>query len=547
MIVDARSLPQNTIVETDVCIIGAGIAGIALARELKGTEFRVCLLESGGIEPDKTSQAFLWGENVGHPYYPLDIARSCGFGGTSNRWTADMGDNGIGVRLRPLDEIDFEERDWVPFSGWPFTKAHLDPFYARAQAMCKTGSFDYNVSHWEQSDKQSRLRFKNDRVITAIFQFASRNVFIKDYRDEITQADNITTYVYANVTEIETNKTAGAVSRVHVASSANQRFIVAAKVFILAGGAIETPRLLLLSNKTMRQGLGNQNDLVGRFFMEHPHIWSGKILSVSPKIISTTDLYRVHKVNGVPIMGKLAIAEEVLRQEKMLNYCVSIHPYESHRRAISPSWRVVSWPLISSQARKNVPDRFANQEKIANAENRIDILQGGRRKIKRTFGRILNRIGIPHERVVFLLNHMTEQAPNPESRVTLADELDSLGRNRVRLNWQLGPIDIRSIIRAQEIIDEELRNAGLGRLEIELRDGRIPSNLEGGWHHMGTTRMHLDPKKGVVDSNCRVHGIMNLFIAGPSVFPTSGYANPVLTIMALSVRLADYIKKSMNN
>ena len=146
--------------------------------------------------------------------------------------------------------------------------------------------------------------------------------------------------------------------------------------------------------------------------------------------------------------------------------------------------------------------------------------------------------------MVFELNHMTEQSPNPHSRVTLSDERDIFGRNRVRLDWRLTPLDMRSIIKAQEIIDQELRYAGLGRLEIELRTETPPEHLEGGWHHMGTTRMHRDPKRGVVDEHCRVHEITNLFIAGPSVFPTGGYANPVLTFVALAIRLADYIKAS---
>jgi choline dehydrogenase-like flavoprotein len=150
-----------------------------------------------------------------------------------------------------------------------------------------------------------------------------------------------------------------------------------------------------------------------------------------------------------------------------------------------------------------------------------------------------------HKIPVFLLNHMAEQAPNPSSRVTLGQERDALGQNRVQLDWHLSPIDIKSMIRAQGIIDEELRHAGLGRLRIELEDETPPGDLHGGWHHMGTTRMHVDPQKGVVDENCKVHGISNLFIAGSSVFPTGGYANPVLTIVALAIRLADHIKQVM--
>jgi len=146
---------------------------------------------------------------------------------------------------------------------------------------------------------------------------------------------------------------------------------------------------------------------------------------------------------------------------------------------------------------------------------------------------------------LFRLSNMSEQSPNPDSRVTLGSDRDSLGQRRVRLDWRLTPFDIESAKRSQEILDKELRHSGLGRLYIELNDKTPPHRINGGWHHMGTTRMHTDPEKGVVDENCCVHGISNLFIDGPSVFPTSGYANPSLTIVALAVRLADHIKTLM--
>jgi choline dehydrogenase-like flavoprotein len=117
----------------------------------------------------------------------------------------------------------------------------------------------------------------------------------------------------------------------------------------------------------------------------------------------------------------------------------------------------------------------------------------------------------------------------------------------MNIDWRLTATDIWTIRRAQQLIDEELRRAGLGRIHVEMQDESVPSNITGGWHHMGTTRMHSDPKKGVVDEHSKVHGISNLFIAGPSVFPTCGYANPVLTTVALAARLGDHMKKCMKS
>ncbi|MCL4475990.1 MAG: GMC oxidoreductase [Nitrospirae bacterium] len=574
MLVDARSLPGNKTIETDVCIVGTGVAGITLSREFIGKGFRVCLLESGGLRPDRAMQSLFWGENIGHPYFPLDTARTCGFGGTSHRWGIRIGDDRLGVRLRPLDEIDFEERDWVPYSGWPFKKSHLDPFYERAQSICQIGPFTYDVKDWEDTEKTPRLAFADGRVKTTIFQFGPRDSFIRDYREEIIRAENITAYVHASVVEIETDKTAQTVTRLRVACLQGKNFRVAAKLYILAMGAIETPRLLLLSNKVQKTGLGNENDLVGRFFMEHPHLWSGTYIPSDPHIARSTALYNIHTVNRIPIMGKLTLSEEVLRSEKLLNYCVSIHPKVLQGRPdIAPSWPVVSWPLLSAAHPKTVPNQPGYQKAASDGIDSLKVLSSAircgdvphdfgkhlrnvitdiddvsiaaYRKVRRKCVSIFNKFKKSKRNVVFQLDQMSEQAPNPQSRVTLADERDILGRNRVRLDWQMNPLDIHTIVRAQEIIDEELRRAGLGRLQIELHGDTPPSNLEGGWHHMGTTRMHKDPLKGVVDENCKVYGRSNLFIAGPSVFPTSGYANPVLTIVALALRLSGHIKKLM--
>ena len=549
MIIDARSLPENETIETDVCIVGAGTAGMTLAREFIGHEFRVCLLESGGLKPDQETQALYRGENIGHPYFTLDSARARYFGGSTNRWHIAIGDNCDGARMRPLDEIDFEERDWVPYSGWPFDKSHLDPFYERAQTVCEIEPATYDVEDWKNSQETPRLPFVGDSVKTVIFKFGSRYPFIGNYFKEITQAPNITTYLYANVVEIETNETAQTVTRLRVACLQGNKSWVSAKLFILATGAIEIPRLLLLSNKTQCAGLGNQNDLVGRFFMEHLHFWSGLFVPSSPEIFNSTALYdHIRKVKGVPVIGKLSLAEKVLRREKLLNYVAELSP----RVLLQTSLNQFLLPRIDSESVRSfkmLRSAIRNGELPDNICKRLqgivtgldDFAVTAYRNIKKKALSIFNKRRIR----LFRLANMSEQAPNPNSRVTLADDRDSLGQNRVRLDWRLSPIDMQSAIRSQEILQRELSRAKLGQLFIELSEETPPQKITGGWHHMGTTRMHVDPKQGVVDENCRVHGISNLFIAGPSVFPTGGYANPSLTIVALAVRLADHIKTLM--
>ena len=508
MIIDARSITDNTTIETDICIVGAGVAGITLAREFIGFGARVCLLESGGFEPDKVTQSLAWGENVGFPYYSLDVSQARFFGGTSNCWHVGIGESQLGARLHALDAIDFEERDWIPYSGWPFAKDHLDPFYERAHFICRTGPYDENAESWADPLVCRPLPLSPDRVKTTIFQFVRREVFFQQHRNELEKAENITTVLHANAIEIETNDTVQKVNGIKAACLNGGKFRVKARTFVLASGAIEVPRLLLASNRIQKAGLGNQYDLVGRFFMEHPHLWSGIFVPSGDHLFRTTGLYRVHTFNNVPIMGKLTLSDNVLRSERLLNYAVSLHP------------KLCADPAHRTNTANGSPGL---KEKIY---RRVK----GTRKIE-----------------VFALNHMSEQSPNPDSRLILSDETDALGQRRVKLDWRLTATDMRTIRRAQQIIDDEVRCSGLGRLHIEMKDESIPPQITGGWHHMGTTRMHVDPARGVVDEQCRVHGIANLFVAGPSVFPTCGYANPVLTIVALAARLGDYVKKNMES
>lgn len=543
MIIDARSLANDHTINTDICIVGAGVAGITLARELATWQFRICILESGGLKAEKETQSLYQGENVGHPYYPLDTARGRQFGGSSSRWLLELGEGRIGGRLHPLSQIDFDQRDWVPYSGWPFDKTHLDPYYERAQSVCKAGPYSYDAKDWEDKQRNPTLPLVGGRVKTVIYQGVDRDVFGKDYKGELVQADDITVYLHANVLEVETSENGQRVTRLRVACLHGNEFWATAKIFVLAVGGIETPRLLLLSNKTYSTGLGNQNDLVGRFFMEHPHLWSGLFIPSDPGVFRSAMMYGVHIVKSVPIIGQLTLEEDVMRREKLLNYSVCLLP--GARPRTSGGQRALTTGIHTLQALAGALGRRDLNEFNRHLSTLFPVVNNLSIAAYRRAMRVMNKLFKVRKFEVFLLNHMVEQVPNPNSRVSLGNERDAFGQNRVRLDWRLTPIDIRSIIRSQEIIDEELRQAGLGSLLIDLKGETPPPELHGGWHHMGTTRMHIDPKKGVVNENLQVHGLSNLYIAGPSVFPTSGCANPALTIVALTLRLADHLKKVM--
>jgi choline dehydrogenase-like flavoprotein len=508
-----------------VCIVGAGAAGLTLAHELANRPIQVCLVESGGLHGDRQAQALLRGEIVGRPYFPLEQVRISGFGGTTTVW------NGA---CRPLDAIDFSQRPWVPWSGWPIGREQLDPYYARAQTICQLGPFAYAVDDWETASER-RLPFPPGGIDTHIFQL-SKARFGRVYRRAILSAPNIYTCLHAHAVGVETDAQGRTASGVRLKTLNGHDFRIAARFIVLAAGGIETPRLLMLSNSALSAGLGNQHDLVGRFFTEHLYMDSGELILSNGWRHSP--FYSIHKSFKVTpptrIEAVLSVNDGLQRREELLRSAFLFPPrwrtgplyYSSAVVSLLYMVRLLRMGHLPYQWREHARLVFGGLDKVLAASRR----------------RVLPRADPPNRPVV---RAFAEQAPNFDSRVKLSNERDRLGRRLVRLDWRLKDTDLRSLRRAHEILAAEMRRANIGDLHAELdpEDVEWPSRLTGGYHHMGTTRMHEDPRQGVVDANCLVHGTSNVYVAGSSVFSTVGYANPTLTIVALAIRLADHLKR----
>jgi choline dehydrogenase-like flavoprotein len=340
----------------------------------------------------------------------------------------------------------------------------------------------------------------------------------KMYKERIVNAKNIHLYTYANAVDLQTNNTVTEVNKIVVKNYTGKTHTVKAKQIIMACGAIQNTRLLLASNSRAKAGLGNDNDLVGRYFMEHIEVPVADIEMLKP---FPTNLYTFDFV-ATKASAELSITPEVQEKEQILNGTSSFHlntpPLDEQKKRIS------SWESFS-KVEKHL-SKLSNSWKMAEEE-----AKQGKGNVGKSF-----RMDI-----------RLEQAPNPNSRVSLSNEKDELGVPRVHMNWDLTPLDKRSIRTIHFLVGKEMAKSGLGRLKFrnhfeDENDNSWPDDTHGGNHHMGTTRMNSDPKKGVVDINCKVHGISNLFIAGSACFPTAGAPNPTLTLTALSIRLSDHIK-----
>ncbi len=534
MLIDARGIPTGTTIQADVAIVGAGAAGITLAIELAGKGLEVCLLESGGMEPDWDDQSLYAGRSVGLPHCPLDVCQLRYLGGNTNAW---------GGWCRPLEAIDFEQRPWVDASGWPFPVTELAAYYRRAHAICQSRD-DYTLTGAVAELRHPRaepLAFDPSKLETVIYRFSPPTRFGQEYRQQLKKEPSLRCLLHANVLGIKPDASVCTVARLLAGTHGGVRFEVAARRYVLAAGGIENARLLLLSDDVAAGGLGNRYDLVGRFYMDHPHT-KRRLIVPSRRLRSGLygELFR-----GRRIMARIALPHEMQRRERLLGYSANLHPtYFGHD---SPGWAALR-DIALSLSRSRRSDPFHRQPPYARkgltAQQWIDMA----RHPARTAAAGMLRILKPNRFInAFMLESKPEQAPNPASRVMLDEGLDAFGLRRIKVDWRTLPIDRRTAVRGEQIVDEELQRLGIGAL-APLAPGDIdgwPDNLESGWHQLGTTRMHANERHGVVDENARVHGLSNLYVAGGSVFPTGGTAPPTLTIVALAVRLAAHLKRTL--
>lgn len=522
MLNDARGLTDGARLDADLCIVGAGVAGITIARELAATGLRVCVLESGDRGLGRPGRDAVRGPSTGYSYYRHVKARARAFGGSSLLWPLDEG-----WRARPLDPIDFERRPGIEPSGWPLRPGDLAPYYAKAQEVCDLGPADYAVVTW-RTPQTPPLDLDPALVDTQMFQLGSTN--FGRHLAELQRTGSVQVWLNATVTDIRTDDDAGVVDRLLVANGTGGRLEVHAKVFVLAAGGIDNPRLLLASVSRHRNGIGNANDLVGRYFMERLSTRSGAIVPTDPSLIERSGLYTTHTVAGTRVEGTLRLRDEVIRREQLLNCVFFLLPR-------SRSFTVEGVRSLATMVK--------GLERVPLPEQPLRHLGNIVRDLPRVVRAVRERLpghGGAAEHVL-AVRPQGEQLPNPLSRVTLDRARDRFGVPRAHLHWRLSELDRRSIRRTQELLDAELRRSGVGVLDGMLGDENPPALFEGNKHHMGTTRMADDLAHGVVNRDGRVHAMDNLYVAGSSIFPTAGASNPTLTITALALRLADELRR----
>jgi len=532
MVTDARSVPRGAEFACDLCVVGAGPAGIAIVDRLRESGLSIVLLESGGFDPELPAQRLFRGENLGHVYFRLDACRFRLFGGSTNRW---------GGWCRPLEPVDFERREWLPWSGWPIGEAALEPYHADTAKLFELSDARFDMAAWRDR-LPSPLPLEDTEFENVFFQYSPETNFGEAYRARLLAAANVRTLLHANLTGLELEPESGRVGMLRVRALTGQAFAVRARAVVLAAGGIENARLLLASRANRAAGLGNEFDTVGRFFMEHLHVPAGHLLAA--RGAPGRRFYRKASYDGVQVRGVVSPTAAGQERHQLLATSIAIEPasYSFGTPFLGLPPALTFGPILAYRKLRGgrfkavVESLKRNAERAAGIPTRLQTWRAART------ARAQAGVGSA-DGPMYSLYFRSEQAPDPASRVLLSDRRDALGVPEVKLDWRVNRVDTDAITGWLDVFDRAVRSRGIGRVIAPAQGWQ--REIIGGPHHMGTTRMSADPRHGVVDEHCRVHSVDNLYVAGCSVFATGGYANPTFTLVALALRLADTLRERL--
>jgi choline dehydrogenase-like flavoprotein len=553
MIADVRRVRAQRL-EGDVAIVGAGPAGIVLALELAAAGLDVIVLEAGGDRFARAAQEMYRAEAVSpETHGPVDMFRRRVLGGSTSVW---------GGRCIPFDPIDFETRPWMRHARWPIAHDDVARFYPQALTYAEAGAPEFTAGEALPHAPAPMVSgvASRDVVLDRIERFSHPTDFGRWYRQRLTDDPRIRVLLHAPVTELTTTPEGNSATGVRVALPDGASLEIAAPRVIVAAGGLETPRILLSSTRARACGLGNEHDLVGRFYQCHLEGEIGEIAFFAPARDVRID-YETSR-DGVYCRRYLWLSPEAQRREQLAGLVLRpAHPNivdPGHRHPVlSAMYLVKNW-IVPEYARK-----MTSLEAVAraahggsatsfHAAHLRNLLLGSPRLaafsadwVRR---RILARRKLPsvvlgHPRNLYPIDVNAEQEPDPASRVTLGAEHDALGLRRLRIDWRTTADDHERLARGMRTIARALEPSGTVRLDVSGIDldavtaRRVPV----GGHHIGTARMADDAASGVCDANGELFGTRGVYVAGAAAFATSGFANPTLTLIALSLRLAGHI------
>ena len=462
--------------------------------------------ESGGLHTDPAVDHLSEIDDIGRLPGEEGLKRLRYLGGTTNVW---------GGHCTPLEPDDFQKKDWIAYSGWPYDYNELHPYYIRAHDVLGLGEYNYAPENIASALGFKLFPFDKTMLATTVSRYHRVRFGIR-YGDELDRTKNLKVILYSDVSEIiMADSAADNVVNVLARSVAGNQFYVGAKYFVIACGGIENARLLLMSNHQRTSGIGNHSDLVGRFFknISGTQVVTSRQSRVRPIWFF---IYRNGRYDNIAVRAHLALSNEKVRELRIPKFRSEIA-----LKSVSPTFKLA----------KKIKNNISVDDVFTLMSDPVGL--GTLLRCKSNFAP-----------TAYVFKNHVEQTPNPDSRVTLSVKRDTLGRPQPQLKWKVSPLDQVGLVRAQRLIAHEVGRSGFGRMRIEMAEDAndFLEKATGTGHHMGTTRMDDDPARGVTDGDAKVHRTNNLYVAGSSLFPSCGWSNPTLTIVATSIRLADHLK-----
>jgi hypothetical protein len=537
-----------TLEETTYCIIGSGAAGITVAVELARAGKQVLMLEGGDWKEDQKLDDAYIGQAT-PPHHQTSEFRRQRFGGTTHLW---------GGRCVPYDKEDLEHRPHVPYSGWPISFKELSHYYPSAMEYIDAGNADFELTALgkDTSPMFDELPLLYPDIYERIERYSLPTDFAKKYRSEISNSRLITVLLRARCTSLNTNKDGSSIESITVSNGSSQ-WQIRDKIFILCGGGLETTRLLLMTRKQC-SAWHRLDPALGRFYSCHYDLIFGEL-----RFEDNLPHFDFEKtIDNVYARRKLQFSADFQSNNRLLNSSFRLHfpPYSdpSHGSGIlsfiylAKSILAREYQDILDHGAKPTSKENNTLSHIKNILVRLpSVIRFGYEwlfKIKLAKRKIPYTLE-PNANGSYPLEFNSEQINSPHNRIELLPQHDNYNMPRISVHWQLTDTDIESGIKCFEYLQSELNKTEHCRLIFDpnlLRE-KMTKALPVGGHHIGTTRMGHSTDDSVVNPNCQVHGVDNLYVASSSVFPTSGHANPTLTIVALAIRLADHLKNHDSN
>jgi hypothetical protein len=550
----STQIPSSGELSAEVAIVGAGPAGIVLALEMAARGHQVLLLESGGLTVDPEVQRL--GDTVGHDplHVSMSLSTSRRVGGASNLW---------GGRCVPFDPIDFQPRAIVGDSRWPVDYEQLQPYFQRACDWCLCGEAVFDANRLAGLSGRSLVPdFPEGEVLASTLErWSLPTNFGQQYLSALEESSLITLVVELTCTDVVSVEDREAISHLQARTLSGSTVKIVADRYVLACGGLENTRLLLASTSAGPEGLGNHSGHLGHWYMAHVESRIARVHFHTPP--DKTIYGHERDRDGVYVRRRLTFSQELLTDQEMPNAAIWLVNPEigdpAHRSGIlSFAYLMLASPFgkrfVAEGIRQahvktaNPPSLYGHLRNVVRNLGPAILFAlnfGYRRYLKR--GRKVPGFFVESGENVYPLLYHGEHLPHRESHTELAEERDALGVPRLRTRIHFDERDVDAVLRAHRRLDAYLRSNSLGYLEYlyEDCDQAVRTQLFGGYHQAGTTRMSSRPEDGVVDSELAVHGFDDLFVASSSTFVTSGQANSTFMIIVFTLRLADYLHEQM--